>query len=297
MGGGEAADTGKKLFRVNDHAACALEKWLDDDGGNFVAAFGEQLFEFSKAFDMADRACEAYGTMRAIGRMTAQNWKAKRIESRGEWRIIAHRHRPKSIAVVGVFECDDPALPGLAAIPPILNREFERDFDGSRAIVREKNVPQRRRNDFSKTRCQLLGRLVRKSRKENMFQARGLFGDGGSNGGMRMPVQIRPPGRYGVEDLAAVLSFKKYSFTTANLERRGISAFVRERVPQMQVGCAHGLAKRLVVKMLLKDFEQRRAVDFFEQGDIADDTYIAVMFNGAPVIDVLRADQDDAMDV
>src|SRR5258708_33390612 len=99
-----------------------------------------------------------------------------------------------------------------------------------------------------------------------MFQARGLFGDGGSNGGMRMPVQVHPPGRYGVEDLAAVLSFKKYSFTTANLERRGISAFVRERVPQMQVGCAHSLSKRLVVKMLFKYFEQSRSVDFVEPG-------------------------------
>ena len=158
-------------------------------------------------------------------------------------------------------------------------------------------MPQRLGNNFPETRRQLLCRLVRKSRKENMFQARGLFRDGGSNRGMRMPVQIHPPGRYGVENLAAVLSFKKHSFTTANLERRGISAFVREWVPQMEAGCAHGLSKRQRVEMLLKNFEQRRAVDFFEQWDIADDAYIAVMLNGAPVFGVLLSDQHNAMDV
>ena len=130
-----------------------------------------------------------------------------------------------------------------------------------------------------------------------MFQARGLFGDGGSNGGMRMSVQVHPPGRYGVEYLAAVLSFKKHSFATANLERRGISAFVRERMPQMQVGCAHGLSKRQRIEMLLKYFEQRRAVDFFEQGDIADDAHIPEMLDGGPVIDILLTDQDDATHV
>jgi hypothetical protein len=88
--GGEAPDARKKLFRMNDHAARALQQRLDDDCGNLVAAFGEQTFEFSKTFDLAGRAREAHWTMRAIGRMNAQNWKAKRIESRGEWRIVAH---------------------------------------------------------------------------------------------------------------------------------------------------------------------------------------------------------------
>src|SRR6266404_4227734 len=88
--GGEAADARKKLFWMNDHSARALQQRLDDDCGTLVAAFGDHAFEVPNTFDLAGRACEAHRTMGEFGRMNAQNWKAKRIESRGEWRIVAH---------------------------------------------------------------------------------------------------------------------------------------------------------------------------------------------------------------
>src|SRR6266478_414385 len=78
-----------------------------------------------------------------------------------------------------------------------------------------------------------------------------------------MAVQIHPPGRYGIENLEAVLSLKKHAFATPNPERRRIGAFLRERVPQMQVGCDHGLWKRLPVEIIRESFQQRRAVEFF----------------------------------
>src|SRR6266849_10683802 len=98
---------------MNDHAPRAWEQWLNEDCRNFVAAFVNQAFEFSKAFDLAGRACEAHRTMRAVGGMHAQNREAKRFERRGEWRIVAHGHCANRIAVVGVFERDDAVFPGL----------------------------------------------------------------------------------------------------------------------------------------------------------------------------------------
>jgi len=122
VGGSELADAREKLFGMNDHAARALKQRLHDDGGNFrghVRQGGVQ--ELSKAFDMAGRAREAHGTMRAVGGVRAQDWKSNRFKRRGERRIVADRHRPNGIAVIGVLERDDATLPGLAAIPPILN--------------------------------------------------------------------------------------------------------------------------------------------------------------------------------
>src|SRR5882672_11084629 len=111
-----------------------------------------------------------------------------------------------------------------------------------------------------------------------------------------MAVQIHPPGRYGIENLAAVLSLKKHAFATPNPDWCRISAFVREWVPQMQVGCAHGLWKRLPVEIIREYFQQRRAVDFFEHGDVSDYAHFAEVFNGAPILNVFCADQNDAVD-
>ena len=138
---------------------------------------------------------------------------------------------------------------------------------------------------------------MRKSREENVFQSRSLLGNGRCNSGMRMAVQIDPPGRYGVENSAAVLSFKEHAFAAPNQQWRRISAFLRKRVPQMQVRCAHGLLKHLPVEILLKYFDQRCAVDFCEHGNMPDHTHLSVMFYGAPVFDIFLPDQDHTANV
>jgi len=46
---------------VNDHAARALKQGLDDDGGDFVGAFGQQVFQLLDALDMAGFALQADG--------------------------------------------------------------------------------------------------------------------------------------------------------------------------------------------------------------------------------------------
>src|SRR5258708_7482846 len=60
----ESANFLQELNRVNDHAARALKQGLDDDGGDFVGAFGQQVFQLLDAFDVAGFALQADGTTR-----------------------------------------------------------------------------------------------------------------------------------------------------------------------------------------------------------------------------------------
>ncbi len=62
----------------------------------------------------------------------------------------------------------------------------------------------------------------------------------------------------------------------------------------MEVGCAHDLSKYLMIEMFFEDIEQRRAINFRQQGDVADDAHIAVMLDGAAIFNVFLADQHDA---
>ena len=52
MRGGEPANSGEKFFGVNDHAARALQEWLNNYAGNLVAALNQKVFEFVEAFDV-----------------------------------------------------------------------------------------------------------------------------------------------------------------------------------------------------------------------------------------------------
>ena len=140
--------------------------------------------------------------------MRAKDRNAQGIKRRGEWRIVADGHRADRIAVVGVFECDDAAFFRLPAILPILQSQLERDFHGGRAVIREKNVAQRRGNDFAQAHGKFFGRLMRKSGEQDVFEPRGLFGDGLRDGRMRVAVQVDPPRRYRVQNLPPVLRLR-----------------------------------------------------------------------------------------
>ena len=190
---------------MNDHSARALQQRLDDDGGDFMPVLGKQLLQFVQALDVAGRAREADRAVRAIRRVGAQHRNAPGIERRGEGRIVAHGHRAGRVAVIRVFQRDNAALLGTPAIVPILQRQFQRHFDGGRAVVRKKDVTQRRRHDFAQPRGKLFRRLVRKSREQHVLQPRGLLGDGLRDRRMRMAVQVYPPRRNRIQNLAAVL--------------------------------------------------------------------------------------------
>ena len=291
VSGGQAADSGKKFLGMNDHPARALKQRLDNHGGDFIALLGKQALQFVQAFDLAGCAREADRAVRAVGRMRAQDRNSQGIERRGEWRIVAHRHRAHRIAVVGVFERDDFLFPRPSAILPILQGQLQRDFHRGRAVIREKNVAQRRGNNFAQARRKLFGRLVRKSREEDVFEPRGLFGDGLRDGRMRVAVNVDPPGRNRVQNLAPVLRLNKNAFAAANGKWRRVHAFLRERMPEMEIGSAHNLLECLMIEMFFIDVKQRRAINFLEHGDVANDANIAVMLDGAAILDVLVADE------
>jgi len=65
----ESANFLQELNRVNDSCRRALKQGLDDDGGDFVGAFGQQVFQLLDAFDVARFALQADGATIAIGRV------------------------------------------------------------------------------------------------------------------------------------------------------------------------------------------------------------------------------------
>ena len=73
-------------------------------------------------------------------------------------------------------------------------------------------MAQRRGNNFAQARRKFFGGLVRKSREENVFEPRGLFGNGLRDGRMRVAVKVDPPRRNRIQNLAPVLRFKKNAF-------------------------------------------------------------------------------------
>ena len=125
---------------------------------------------------------------------------------------------------------------GPSAIAPVLHGQLQRDFHRRRTVIREKNMAQRRGNDFAQALREFFGRLVRKSGEEDMFEPRGLLGDGLRDRRMRVAVHIDPPRRNRVQNLAPVLRFEKHALAAANGKRRRVHAFLRERMPEMEIG-------------------------------------------------------------
>ena len=46
-----------------------------------------------------------------------------------------------------------------------------------------------------------------------------------------------------------------------------------------------------MIEMFFKDVKQRRAINFLEHGDVANNAHIAVMLDGATILEILVADQ------
>ena len=116
-------------------------------------------------------------------------------------------------------------------------------------------MAQRRWNNFAQARRKFFGRLVRKSREEDVFEPRGLFGNGLRDRRMRVAVNVDPPRRNRVQNLASVLGFEKDAFPAANGKRRRVHAFLRERMPEMEIGRTHNLLECLMIEIFFIDVE------------------------------------------
>src|ERR1700733_14821580 len=103
---------------------------------------------------------------------------------------------------------------------------------------------------------------MRKSGEEDMFEPRGLFGDGLRDGRMRVAVNVDPPRRNRIQNLAPVLRLNEYAFASSNGKGRRVHALLREWMPEMEVGRTHKLLECLMIKMFFIDIKQGRAINF-----------------------------------
>src|SRR5580704_10405581 len=109
---------------MNDHAARALKKRLDDDGSDLVTAFRQELFELLRALDVTRLALQANGTTIAVGGVHAMDGIAHGAKRFGEGRFVADGHGAGGVAVIAVRESDDFAFLGTGEILEILDSEF-----------------------------------------------------------------------------------------------------------------------------------------------------------------------------
>ena len=84
--------------------------------------------------------------------------------------------------------------------------------------------------------------------------------------------------------LLALVRLEKDAFTAANRKRWRIEAFLRERMPEMEVGGTHDLLECPAIKMLLIYIKQRGAINALQERDVADDANIAVVFDSAAIL-------------
>src|SRR5689334_6038074 len=100
--------------------------------------------------------------------------------------------------MIGVVQRDDSLALGLAAVDPVLDCELQCDFDRSRAVIGVEHTSQSRWQDFEQAFGELYGRTMRASGKDDVFQLASLLRQRRVELGMRMTVNVHPPGRNAV---------------------------------------------------------------------------------------------------
>ncbi len=152
-------------------------------------------------------------------------------------------------------------------------------------------MAQRGGNDFAQAYRKFFGWPMRESGEEHMFEPRGLFGDGFRDRRMRVAVNVDPPRRNRVQNLAPVLRLDKNALAAANGKWRRVHVFLRERMPEMKIGGTHTLLESLMIKMLCIDVKQGRAINFLEERDTPNDADTPVVLDRAAIFNVLVADE------
>ena len=110
----------------------------------------------------------------------------------------AHTHGAGSIAVVRVFQKNEPRLSAVSPVLPVLKGHFQSNLHGGGAIVGKEETAERRMQESLQTVDQLRGRGVRDAGKEDMLQLLQLFLYSPVYLGLAMAVNITPPGRNGI---------------------------------------------------------------------------------------------------
>ena len=171
-----------------------MQQRLDDYRGDFVVVLFKPARERIGAINAASGALPSDWAAETMRGGHTPHGKSEFLKRGDKIGICSNRHGSGSIAMVGVFQSHEFIFAQLAEIAPKLQRHLQRHFDGSRAVIRKKDVPERLRQDAPQAPGEFLSRIVRKSGEDHMFEFPSLFGNGLGNQRMRMPVEIDPPG-------------------------------------------------------------------------------------------------------
>src|SRR5258708_30758036 len=95
--------------------------------------------------------------------------------------------------MVSVMQCDEFRSLGLAAIAPVLDRQFESDLHSRRSVIGIENAVESLWNRLHQTLGELHCGRVRASREDDLFDFSRLRRHRFIQLRMRMPVNIYPP--------------------------------------------------------------------------------------------------------
>ena len=94
--------------------------------------------------------------------------------------------------MIGVFERNDPRAI-LAAMPPVTERHFDRDFDAGRTTVGIKHIIEAGRRDLDKTTRQRFRRFMGEAGENQLIELFRLIADRLHDLGPTMAMGDHPP--------------------------------------------------------------------------------------------------------
>ncbi len=116
----------------------------------------------------------------------------------------------------------DLALFRAPLVAEMLHRDFQRNFHGRRSVIRKKQMRQFRHDPFSQPRSQFFRGIVREARKNDVFQFFRLASNRRGNSRIRMPVEIHPPRRDGIQYFSPVFGVEIDAVRPLHLQRSWI---------------------------------------------------------------------------
>ena len=191
---------------MRDHAGRALHERLEHHRGDLVAPAGDhRLGRQRGGLEAVPRTGRPAID---VWRRDAQHVEQQRLEDLVEEVHPADAHRADRVAVVRLAQRHEARLPGLAALPPVLEGDLQRHFHRGRPRIGEEDLVELRLPlEVGRAADQLRGQLDRGRRGE--AEKRGvrhllqLQPDGAVDLGLAVPVHVHPQRRDAVQVLAA----------------------------------------------------------------------------------------------
>ena len=114
---------------MDDHPARSLNHRFHDERCDFLVMSFEDVSHAVQALNIAVLPAPSHRTAIAIRGVSAQDREAHHLESFGERRIGAYRHRAGGIAMIGMIEGDNFRASRLTDVAPVLHSHLKRHFN------------------------------------------------------------------------------------------------------------------------------------------------------------------------